>query len=91
MSLRSGVVVPGKIGDGEIIMAMQPRLPARFPVGTRYIVEGEPAKGGKLRIVSRYLVMPSGLRYDLMNSAEPACKSDLVRKPRLRAAQRRAG
>jgi hypothetical protein len=76
-------------------MAMQPRLPARFPVGTRYIVEGEPAKGGKLRIVSRYLVMPSGVRYDLMNSAEPASKAaskpDLARKPRLRTAQRRAG
>jgi hypothetical protein len=85
------VVGPGKIGDGEFIMAMQPRLPARFPVGTRYVVEGEPAKGGKLRIVSRYLVMPSGVRYDLMNSAEPASKPDLARKPRLRTAQRRAG
>jgi hypothetical protein len=66
-------------------MAIQPRLPARFPVGTRYIVEGEPAKGGKLRIVSRYLVMPSGVRYDLMNAAKP------IRKSRLRSAQRRAG
>ena len=72
-------------------MAMQPRLPARFPVGTRYIVEGEPAKGGKLRIVSRYLVMPSGVRYDLMNAAEPVRKPDLARKPRLRSAQRCAG
>src|SRR3979409_2680985 len=62
-------LTPGNIGDGELIMALQqPRLPARFPVGTHYIVEGEPAKGGKLRIVSRYLVMPSGVRYDLMNS-----------------------
>jgi hypothetical protein len=72
-------------------MAMQPRLPARFPVGTRYIVEGEPAKGGELRIVSRYLVMPSGVRYDLTNSAGPACKPDLARKPRVRSAQHRAG
>jgi hypothetical protein len=47
-------------------MGMQPRLPSRFPVGTHYIVEGEPRKGGKLRIVSRYVVMPSGIRYDLM-------------------------
>ncbi len=73
-------------------MAMQqPRLPARFPVGTRYIVEGEPAKGGKLRIVSRYLVMPSGVRYDLMNTSEPARKPGLARKGRLRSTQRRAG
>jgi hypothetical protein len=85
-------ICPGKISDGELIMAtQQPRLPARFPVGTRYIVEGEPAKGGKLRIVSRYLVMPSGVRYDLMNTPEPARKPDLARKSRLRSTQRRAG
>jgi len=73
-------------------MAMQqPRLPVRFPVGTHYIVEGEPAKGGKLRIVSRYLVMPSGARYDLMDTPEPALRTDLARKSRLRSAQRRAG
>jgi hypothetical protein len=72
-------------------MAMQPRLPARFPVGTRYVVEGEPAKGGKLRIVSRYLVMPSGVRYDLMNATETAYKPDVARKPRPRSTQRRAG
>src|SRR3979409_1223255 len=66
----------GNIRDGELIMALQqPRLPARFPVGTHYIVEGEPAKGGKLRIVSRYVVMPSGARYDLMT---PTAQ---VRKP----------
>jgi hypothetical protein len=69
-------------------MAVQHRLPARFPVGTRYIVEGEPAKGGELRIVSRYLVMPSGVRYDLMNTAAPARVP--VRKSRAQA-QRRAG
>jgi hypothetical protein len=71
-------------------MATQPRLPSRFPVGTRYVVEGEPVKGGKLRILSRYVVLPSGVRYDLMNMAEPARKPDLERKTRTRAAQRRA-
>jgi hypothetical protein len=69
----------------------QPRLPARFPVGTHYIVEGEPAKGGKLRIVSRYLVMPSGARFDLTNTPEPALKTDLAPNRRLRSIQRRAG
>jgi hypothetical protein len=78
-----------KIGDGEFIMAVRHRLPTRFPVGTRYIVEGEPAKGGQLRIVSRYLVMPSGVRYDLMNPSEPARMP--MRKSRARTAQCRAG
>jgi hypothetical protein len=64
-------------------VATQIRLPSRFPVGTHYIVEGEPRKGGQVRIVSRYVVMPGGVRYDLMTPAkrvrEPA---DLARKAR---------
>ena len=78
-------------------MGMQPRLPSRFPVGTHYIVEGEPGKGGKLRIVSRYVVMPSGIRYDLMPPAGRARKpADLARKghsrtPRPGSTEHRAG
>jgi hypothetical protein len=77
-------------------MAMEPRLPSRFPVGTRYVVEGEPAKGGKLRIVSRYLVMPSGVRYDLMNSESarppaPSRKTRLRATPQRKARQRKVG
>ena len=56
-------------------MGRQFRLPSRFPVGTHYIVEGKPGKGGKLRIVSRYVVMPSGVRYDLMPLVGRARKS----------------
>ena len=78
-------------------MGMQPRLPSRFPVGTHYIVEGEPGKGGKLRIVSRYVVMPSGIRYDLMPPGGRARKpADLARKghsrtPRPGTTEHRAG
>ena len=64
-------------------MATESRLPSRFPVGTRYIVEGAPEKGGALRIVSRTLVMPSGIRYDLTASSKPVCKpAEFVRKRR---------
>jgi hypothetical protein len=78
-------------------MATEPRLPSRFPVGTRLIVEGEPGKGGELHIVSRYVVMPSGARYDLMTPAERVRKpADLARKGRQRperpgTMRRRAG
>jgi hypothetical protein len=78
-------------------MGIQPRLPSRFPVGTHYIVEGERGKGGKLRIVSRYVVMPSGRRYDLMPPAVRARKpADLPRKghsrtPRPGTTEHRAG
>jgi hypothetical protein len=71
--------------QGAFILGMQPRLPSRFPVGTLYIVEGKPGTGGKLRIVSRYVVMPSGIRYDLMPPAQWARKpADLASKGRSR-------
>jgi len=63
-------------------MANQPRLPARFPVGTRYIVESEPGKGGVMRIVSRYVVMPSGKRYDLTASDKARKPADFARTDR---------
>jgi hypothetical protein len=69
--------------EGTMIMAPLHRLPSRFPVGTHYIVEGEPRKGTQPRIVSRYVVMPSGIRYDLMTPAGWVRKpADLARKRR---------
>ncbi|MFD2182554.1 hypothetical protein [Rhodoplanes azumiensis] len=50
-------------------MTPKQRLPRRFPVGTRLVVEGEPDRHGTLRVVSRYLVMPNGRRYDLATNA----------------------
>ena len=40
-------------------------LPSRFPVGTRYVIEGRRGKEGELRIVSRRLIMPDGEAIDL--------------------------
>lgn len=76
-------------------MATQSRLPARFPVGTRYIVEGEPGKGGELRIVSRYVIMPSGVRYDLTTPERERNFVDPIQKRRcsqgsVRTTRRRA-
>jgi hypothetical protein len=69
--------------EGAMIMGTQIRLPSRFPVGTHYIVEGEPRKGGQMQIVSRYVVMPSGVRYDLMTPAKRVRKlADFARKAR---------
>ena len=41
------------------------RLPNRFPVGTRYVVEGRGGGEGRLRIHLRYLVFPDGRQIDL--------------------------
>jgi hypothetical protein len=36
------------------------RLPDRFPVGTRYIIEGRGGGEGRLRVHLRYLQFPDG-------------------------------
>jgi len=41
------------------------RLPTRFPVGTRYVIEGEPNRDGQLQVTSRYVVLPNGTKLDL--------------------------
>ena len=44
------------------------RLPRRFPVGTRYVLEGVPAKEGQLQVISRLLVLPNGQEFDLTDT-----------------------
>jgi hypothetical protein len=57
------------------------QLPSRFPVGTRYVVEGSRGSQGGLRVRSRYLEFPDGKHLDL-----------LVRNPdRRRSGHRRGG
>jgi hypothetical protein len=45
-------------------------------------VEGEPGKGGELRIVLRYVIMPGGVRYDLMTPERVRNSTALARKRR---------
>jgi len=40
-------------------------LPSRFPVGTRYVVEGSSGAQGPLRIHLRYLEFPDGRQINL--------------------------
>jgi hypothetical protein len=40
-------------------------LPKRLPAGTVYVVEGCGGHHGKLRVSSRYIVMPSGQRVEI--------------------------
>ena len=66
------------------------RLPRRFPVGTRYVLEGLPAEPGQeptqVRVISRVLVLPNGQQFDLMLAPpEPATR----RRSRRATARRR--
>jgi len=46
----------GSLADG---------LPSRFPVGTRYVVEGRGGGQGRFRIHLRYLEFPDGRHVEL--------------------------
>jgi len=46
----------GSLADG---------LPSRFPIGTRYVVEGRGGGEGRLRIRLRYLEFPDGRHVEL--------------------------
>lgn len=54
------------IGEGAMRVSHGPSgsttnsLPARFPVGAKYVVEGHGGENGQLRIISRYIVLPGG-------------------------------
>ena len=59
------------------------RLPSRFPIGTRYVVEGRGGGQGTLRIHLRYLEFPDGRQVEL--------PVDLADRPRSRRRGRRRG
>lgn len=60
------------------------RLPSRFPVGTRYVVEGHGGGQGRLRIRLRYLEFPDGRQVEL-----PVDRAERARSRR-RPSRRRA-
>jgi hypothetical protein len=60
-------------------MGVEVRLPRRFPVGTRYVIE---SRGGRIRL--RYLEFPDGRKVDLPADLAARTKSHRrrqVRKP----------
>jgi hypothetical protein len=49
----------------------QSRLPRRFPVGARYVVEGYGGEEGALRVIARYVVLPGGRRINIVPADLP--------------------
>ena len=47
---------------GLPIDRLSSRLPRRFPVGAKYVVEGYGGEEGKLRVIARYVVLPGADR-----------------------------
>ena len=53
------------------------RLPSRFPVGTKFVIEGRRGREGQVHIFSRYLEFPDGTFLPLPVRA-PKRKAPLV-------------
>ena len=41
------------------------RLPSRFPVGTKFVIEGKRGGEGQMQVFSRYLEFPDGTFFPL--------------------------
>ena len=50
-----------RLGAGHL----SSRLPRRFPVGAKYVVEGSGGEEGNLRVIARYVVLPGGRRINV--------------------------
>jgi hypothetical protein len=61
------------------------RLPSRFPVGTKFVIEGRRGGGGQMQIYSRYLEFPDGTFFRL-----PKRPGDRPRKGKSAAAAGRS-
>jgi hypothetical protein len=59
------------------------RLPSRFPVGTRYVIEGRGGGKGRVRISLRRLEFPDGRKLDL------PLEADRIAPPRRALSRRR--
>jgi hypothetical protein len=41
------------------------RLPSRFPVGTKFVIEGKRGREGQVQVFNRYLEFPDGTFFPL--------------------------
>ena len=50
----------------EVAMAYSSSsLPSRFPVGTKFVIEGKRGREGQMQVFSRYLEFPDGTFFPL--------------------------
>jgi hypothetical protein len=66
------------------------RLPNRFPVGTKFVIEGKRGGEGQLQVFSRYLEFPDGTFFPLP-VRPPARKARPGRRGARRSRARTAG
>ena len=60
------------------------RLPSRFPVGTKFVIEGKRGGEGQVQVFSRYLEFPDGTFFP---AADPPGAAQIGHHPPLRQAR----
>ena len=60
------------------------RLPSRFPIGTKLVIEGPRGGEGQVQVYSRYLEFPDGTCMALPSRAAPQPVPSRQRRPRPR-------
>ena len=65
------------------------RFPQRFPVGTKFVIEGKRGGEGQVQVFSRYLEFPDGTFYPL--PARPAKRKSPPAGRRARRSRRAHG
>jgi hypothetical protein len=46
--------------EDNLMVYRSGQLPSRFPVGTKFVIEGRPAKEGEVQVIRRYVEFPDG-------------------------------
>jgi hypothetical protein len=58
------------------------RLPTRFPLGTKFVIEGRPGGEGQVQVLSRHLEFPDGTFLRLPLHPQPRKSAATTRRPR---------
>jgi hypothetical protein len=56
------------------------RLPSRFPVGTKLVIESRPIRNGEPAIFSRYVELPDGRSFSLPSRVVRKTTNNKVRQ-----------
>jgi hypothetical protein len=59
------------------------RLPSRFPVGTKFVIESRPARAGQPQVYSRHLEFPDGTFFPLPSRTVPRTALRKIRRDRV--------
>jgi len=60
------------------------RLPSRFPIGTKFVIEGRPSGEGEMKVVSRFIEFPDGTRLRLPKRPPPQKSAPAGRRARIK-------